>query len=327
MNHLLVCVLLGVYLGIVQGEVQREKRDIVSETPIKLLSHFIVSGLSLQKAIERLDVALETEYAGWELDTIDTDEVLADVEDMVRCESGQCALEMDIAFTVQTSLSEAQGSQVCQSILDFFAAHTQVNGAWDCVTALSSKRDVGYTSSVVYTETEDNGFDSDAETDFAFACWKMQQASNDIDDSIEETFGDWELNTHAADHMLDYFDRNYWCDGGYCSIDFILSFSVTDSAALDSEADQESVCGAIESFFETEADVSGNWKCSVSPRPTKDDPTRFYATVTYSEGSQGLTSGEKAGIVIGCLLILLLLVIIIAVLVVQSQSKNRADYV
>jgi len=318
--------LLGVYLGTVQGE-ERAKRDIVSDTPIKLLSHFIVSSLSLQKAIQRLDVALETEYAGWKLDTIDTDEILVHVEDMVRCASGQCALEMDVAFTVDISLSENQGSQVCQSILTFFAAHTKLDGMWDCVTALSTKRGVGYVSAVVYSETEDNGFESDAETDFTFACWKMQQASSDIDTAIEGTFRDWQLNTHAASHMLDYFDRNYWCDGGYCSIEFFLSFSVADATVLASEADQESVCEAIENFFITKASVSGNWKCSVSPRPTKDDPTRFYATMTYYEGSQGLTSGEKAGIVIGCLLILLLLIIIIAVLVVQSQSKSRADYV
>jgi len=252
---------------------------------------------------------------------------LADVEDMVRCEKGQCDVELDIPFVTDSAISEQQGTQVCQSIIKFLTDKARVNGLWSCAVSLSTKRAVDYIAAVVYSETEENGFDSETETDFTFSCWKMQQASDDLESAVEDEFSSWELNTHDAKHLLDYFDRNYQCDGGYCSIDFILSFSISDPAALSSSDAQESVCDSIEAFYSIQAEIKGEWDCTVSPRPTKDDPNRFYATMTYSEGSRGLSSAAKAGIIVGCLLILLLLIIIIIVYVVQSQSKSNADYV
>jgi len=127
--------------------------------------------------------------------------------------------------------------------------------------------------------------------------------------------------------MLDEFDRLYYCDGGFCSITFVLSFSVADVTTFDSSDNEVTLCAAIQSYFVTQSTVGGDWACRVSPRPTKDDNARFYAVITYSEGSRGLSGGQKAGIIIGCLLILLLLVVIVAVIFVQSQSKSRADYV
>jgi len=302
--------------------------DPDSDTPRELLAHFIISARRLQKASERLDVALETEYAGYSLDTIDADEALYDVEDAVRCDSTQCSLEMDYFFTVETGLSEGQEAQVCTSITDFFAKTAGANGVWGCSTTLVAGETTEYVASVVYSETEENGFDTD-EADFAYTLYTMQDVISDLDDDLETTFVDWELNTHGSSDALDYFDRDYSCDGGYCSLTFIISFSIANSADLiDNAENEESVCDAIETYFSNEAEeVTGEWDCSVSHRPTKDDDARFYAFVTYSEGSRGLTGGQKAGIIIGCLLIFLLLVIIVAVLVVQNSSKSRADYV
>jgi hypothetical protein len=292
----------------------------------------------LEKSIEELDIALETHYVAWGLDTIDTDETFGDdVEDLLRCNDNrgsdyQCDLELDVFFELDTTLSENQDSEVCEFIESYLSDRAGLIGDWDCSTSLANSTFSGYyVASLVYTETEEHGYANDVETDFVFSLWKMQQAANDrdLDDDLEREFSSWDLETHNAESILDYFDRNYECDFGddYCEIEFIVPFSIGSSGRSSmSDEDMDELCDAIQTFFNEEADIGGDWDCRVLSRESYEYSNLYYAVMTYSEGG-GLTFGEKIGIIAGSITLFMLLLGIIVLLVMATQSKSRADYV
>jgi len=325
------------FMGCLCVEGRLTKRDLVSDTPRDLLAHFLVSAYGLQKAAYRIDSSLEPAYQTWGLTTKNTDQLLpSPVENLIKCSalntsSSSCSIEIGVTYTVNTALSEPQEQQVCSTLTAFFANYSHTNGNYDCATTLSTtgKRQsspVSYDSAVVYSETEADSYQDDTITNFVFDCWELHQACPGIATSLQTTFKDWNLTTYGADNMLDFWDRNWVCNGGYCYINLVLPFSVADPTVMSSTDNQQSLCDAISAYFST-AQVNGGWSCNVTPRPTTSNPNRFLAISTYSEGSHGLSGGQKAGIIIGCLIIFFLLVAIIAVFCVQSQSKSRADYV
>jgi len=337
--HLLVVLLLGICLGTVQADSEGKTKRDFTNTPLNALTHIIVSARNLEKAIEFLDVALEAQYATWGMDTINTDETFGGhVEDLIRCDyngdnndNGQCDIALDVFFTLDYTLSESQDGDVCTWIEEYLTDRAGLNGNWDCSTGLgngtfSSSGD--YVSSLVYTETQDNAFQNDVETDFVFSIWKMQQAAYDRDLQawIDDEFTNTGIITHNARNILDYFDRDYKCDfdENYCEIKFILSFNLDDATL--GEDDDQNLCDSVVSFFQTNADIGGDWNCRVLSRSSINFPNLYYAIMDYSEGG-GLTTGEKIGIISGSIILFLIIVGIIALLVVGTQSKSRADYV
>jgi len=330
--HLLVFLLLGICLGTVQADPEGKAKREFADTPRNLFTHFVVSIRNLEKSIEELDIALETHYAAWGLDTIDTDETFGDdVEDLIRCDNdNECELELDVFFTLETTLSEDQDDEVCRFIEDYLSGRARLIGDWGCTTDLANGTSTGYyVATLDYTENEeDHGYKHEVESEFVYSIWKMQQAAyhRDFANDIEKEFSGWDMDTIDAENLLDYFDRNYECDfsDDYCELEFILPFTIDGSSLSDEDIDE--LCEAIQAFFSTQADVGGDWDCRVLARESYEYSNLHYAVMTYSEGG-GLTFGEKIGIIAGSITLFMLLLAVIVLLVMATQSKSRADYV
>jgi len=315
----------------VQADTEVAKRDIY-DTPRNLFTHFIVSVRNLEKSIEELDIALESHYVVWGLDTINTDETFGDdVEDLIRCDDDdECELEFAVFFWLDTTLAEDQEDEVCDFIQEYLSGRARLIGDWQCSTELGNGTSTGYyVSTLSYTENEeDHAYQHDFEGEFVYSLWKMQQAAYDRDfaNDIEREYRSWDMDTHDAENLLDYYDRNYECDfsDNYCEIEFILAFSI-DSSSL-SDDDHDELCESIQAFFSTQADVGGDWDCRVLSRESYEYSNLYYAVMTYSEGG-GLTFGEKIGIIAGSITLFVLILLVIALLVMATQSKSRADYV
>ena len=118
------------------------------------------------------------------------------------------------------------------------------------------------------------------EAKFILSVNDMRLATEDLEDDLETTFKDWNLDTSDADEILDDFAETYSCDSGRCEVPIHLEFSVDDLNVLTKEENAVSVCKAFLDFFNVNAKVSGEWStCQFSI--TNET---IYLDTTYTEG-------------------------------------------
>jgi len=308
--------------------VERLKRQ---GTPVELLAHFIASSYSLQMASQMMEGPIEAQFASLGLDGVGFHDVLDDVPASIDCAGGsQCFLDMPFLFTVTSPLTPSQQNAVCTGMVYFLTNKSNTIGGYECDITLGLD---GYTADIMYNETYVDEYKSNLEAEFVYHLWEMLALSGNLSTTMEYKFQSWNLTTHNADIIMRYFFRDYRCDDAVCEFPLRLSFSVANPVVFNStsNANQDSICDGIATYFTLEVGLTGTWyDCSVVTRPYGTvDPGRAYAIVLYSEGGGGLSGGAIAAIVILCILAFILLVVLLVVGLSTSRNteKESPDYV
>jgi hypothetical protein len=228
--------------------VPNRAEDLIEDTPLPLFTHFLVASLNTQRTSDLLDDAVERAYEPWGLDTVDTDESLDDVPNLIRCGEDACLLEMDFPYTVEKALTEEEKSQLCRFVVTFFLDSFEYTGNFSCSIYTSTDSADPEVLTLVYIETEDMGFD-DYESDFVYSVFKMKNVLPNLPSTIEPAFSSWSLDLLNTEISFDSFDRRYTCGDRGCSYTFLLYFTLDESAVSDKGEAEEELCNAIREFF------------------------------------------------------------------------------